>query len=404
MIIKCPECGHQVSDKAPICLSCGVQIAGHLVKCGHCGILYLKEDEHCPNCHRAALAQKEEPNEAKTLTAQNSDQSFLTPTPQQPQSPNREKQSESKEEVIEGKVINTNQSIQKKEKEEEKKNNHLALLVSFLLALLIGVILIYFYKENIDANQSKQEITSEFQSDNIDELQKYLDENPNLPLSESNRIKQKLELLRKGENEWRKVTSQNTFAAYKNYLDAHPETERKDEILSRMDDLAWKEAKATNTEEGYLNYKTRMPNGKYNKMADEKLKVMLDNTASAEEQSAALSTVRNFLRGINAKDASKITETIGTSFSFLGENNANVASVQRYIREKLYQADVKKVNWHLGDPIETTTEKTTNGNEQHIAVAAKLVIEREGGTHQKGYTIRAVIKDKKILSISWTSN
>ena len=51
MIIKCPECGHQVSDKAPVCPSCGVEIAGHIIKCSHCGELYLIEEPSCPNCH-----------------------------------------------------------------------------------------------------------------------------------------------------------------------------------------------------------------------------------------------------------------------------------------------------------------------------------------------------------------
>ena len=30
-IIKCPECGHEISDKAPFCPSCGVPIAGKVV-------------------------------------------------------------------------------------------------------------------------------------------------------------------------------------------------------------------------------------------------------------------------------------------------------------------------------------------------------------------------------------
>ena len=36
-IIKCPECGHQISDKAPVCPSCGVVIAGNVIKCPYCG-------------------------------------------------------------------------------------------------------------------------------------------------------------------------------------------------------------------------------------------------------------------------------------------------------------------------------------------------------------------------------
>ena len=51
-IIKCPECGHQISDKAPICPSCGVEIAGKVIKCPNCGEVYFKVQEMCPNCHR----------------------------------------------------------------------------------------------------------------------------------------------------------------------------------------------------------------------------------------------------------------------------------------------------------------------------------------------------------------
>ena len=37
-IIKCPECGKDVSDKAPFCPHCGVKIAGELPVCPHCGV------------------------------------------------------------------------------------------------------------------------------------------------------------------------------------------------------------------------------------------------------------------------------------------------------------------------------------------------------------------------------
>mgnify|MGYP000565577660 CR=1 FL=1 len=30
-LIKCPECGHQISDKAPVCPNCGVEIAGKII-------------------------------------------------------------------------------------------------------------------------------------------------------------------------------------------------------------------------------------------------------------------------------------------------------------------------------------------------------------------------------------
>ena len=46
-IIKCPECGHQISDKAPVCPSCGVEIAGKTEKCPNCGEVYFKSEGAC---------------------------------------------------------------------------------------------------------------------------------------------------------------------------------------------------------------------------------------------------------------------------------------------------------------------------------------------------------------------
>ena len=35
-MIKCPECGHEISDQAPYCPSCGVAIKDKLTKCPAC--------------------------------------------------------------------------------------------------------------------------------------------------------------------------------------------------------------------------------------------------------------------------------------------------------------------------------------------------------------------------------
>ena len=50
-IIKCPECGHDVSDKAPRCPSCGVEILGNLTICPQCGTKYLLSQKSCPKCN-----------------------------------------------------------------------------------------------------------------------------------------------------------------------------------------------------------------------------------------------------------------------------------------------------------------------------------------------------------------
>ena len=49
-IIKCPECGHQISDMAGSCPNCGVTIHGNIRKCPKCGNIYLKGQAFCPVC------------------------------------------------------------------------------------------------------------------------------------------------------------------------------------------------------------------------------------------------------------------------------------------------------------------------------------------------------------------
>lgn len=63
-IIKCPECGHQVSDKAPTCPNCGVEIEGKVTRCPECGEIFFKDDVVCPNCHRPLNQQTARPIEA----------------------------------------------------------------------------------------------------------------------------------------------------------------------------------------------------------------------------------------------------------------------------------------------------------------------------------------------------
>ena len=76
-IIKCPECGREVSDKAPVCPSCGVEIAGHIITCPKCGTVYFNDLSSCPTCHTPThpeTAQAQPSYQAEPVTSSSADE------------------------------------------------------------------------------------------------------------------------------------------------------------------------------------------------------------------------------------------------------------------------------------------------------------------------------------------
>ena len=416
MIIKCPECGHQVSDKAPICPSCGVEIAGHLIKCSYCGEIYLKEDAVCPNCHHSASTDNSvNEDDVKTEPVKDDSQNNGDYSESETSSVELVVSAESIEEEprLDGTPTQDTLTIESPSndtevstddvivKPESKNNNHTPLFVSLLIALVICAVLLFFYKRGND-NHEAEEYKIALKSNNRQVMEQYLEDYPNAPLIHINSIRDLLKQTQQNNDEWGRVIQQNTIASYKAYLDAHPNTPYKNEILKRVEELYWNEVVNQNTEAAYLGYREKYPKGIHVKEADEKLKIMLDNTSTPSEEKVAVSAVRQFLQGLNSKSTSKIEGVTASSFNFLGAGGATIADVSKYMREKLYQADVKEIIWQLGTVLNATTDKSDDGTTvQKITIPARLEIVREGGKGSNKYTIKAQIENGKITAINW---
>ena len=416
MIIKCPECGHQVSDKAPICPSCGVEIAGHLIKCSYCGEIYLKEDAVCPNCHHSASTDNSvNEDDVKTEPVKDDSQNNGDYSEAEPSSVELVVSAESIEEEprLDGTPTQDTLTIESPSsdaevstddmivKPESKNNNHTPLFVSLLIALVICAVLLFFYKRGND-NHEAEEYKIALKSNNRQVMEQYLEDYPNAPLIHINSIRELLKQTQQNNDEWGRVIQQNTIASYKAYLETHPNTSYKNEILKRVEELYWNEVVNQNTEAAYLGYREKYPKGIHVKEADEKLKIMLDNTSTPSEEKVAVSAVRQFLQGLNSKSTSKIEGVTASSFNFLGAGGATIADVSKYMREKLYQADVKEITWQLGTVLNATTDKSDDGTTvQKITIPARLEIVREGGKGSNKYTIKAQIENGKITAINW---
>lgn len=416
MIIKCPECGHQVSDKAPICPSCGVEIAGHLIKCSYCGEIYLKEDAVCPNCHHSASTDNSvNEDDVKTEPVKDDSQNNGDYSEAETSSVELVVSAESIEEEprLDGTPTQDTLTIESPSsdaevstddvivKPESKNNNHTPLFVSLLIALVICAVLLFFYKRGND-NHEAEEYKIALKSNNRQVMEQYLEDYPNAPLIHINSIRDLLKQTQQNNDEWGRVIQQNTIASYKAYLETHPNTPYKNEILKRVEELYWNDVVNQNTEAAYLGYREKYPKGFHVKEADEKLKIMLDNTSTPNEEKVAVSAVRQFLQGLNSKSTSKIEGVTASSFNFLGAGGATIADVSKYMREKLYQADVKEITWQLGTVLNATTDKSDDGTTvQKITIPARLEIVREGGKGSNKYTIKAQIENGKITAINW---
>ena len=61
-LIKCPECGENVSDKSKICIHCGYPLQKEIQYCPYCGKGNLEEDTLCKFCGKS-LQKSDKTNE-----------------------------------------------------------------------------------------------------------------------------------------------------------------------------------------------------------------------------------------------------------------------------------------------------------------------------------------------------
>jgi len=133
MLIKCPECGHQVSDKAPLCPNCGVEIAGKVSKCPKCGEVYASEEGGCPNC---SSQERDDGTSMPVVTAMPIEEEEVVARPVS--------------DTYEGDNEFSGSDEERERNNGNKGGGHSTLLVSLLIAAIICGVGLYFYKDAVD--------------------------------------------------------------------------------------------------------------------------------------------------------------------------------------------------------------------------------------------------------------
>lgn len=226
MIIKCPECGHQVSDHAKTCPSCGIEIAGKLTRCPDCGEIIFKEQAACPNCHcpinRDAVASDIEETQP------------LTPIPS----------------VVPEAAPKATVPV----KPAKKKNTG---AIVFVTAVVIALIIVftgfYFYKTQEEQNENRA-YENALMSDQPAVLQNYLDMYLQAPKAHRDTISAHLTALKQIDIDWDNALRSGLKSEIEKYMKRHPNSVHNVEAKIQIDSLDWVAACQTETEEAYQLY------------------------------------------------------------------------------------------------------------------------------------------------------
>ena len=401
-MIKCPECGHQISDKAPVCPNCGVEIAGKITKCPQCGEVFFNDQGACPNCHHlnhdACSANKATSNGQPSRPYNHS-----VPVPPVPPASAAANESKPKDKTVIS--YNGSKDDEAEQNNQKKEKKHTPLIVSFIFALIIAGVCVYFYK---NAESSKEQEAYEYAMKSNDPmvLQTYLDNYRGIDQAHMDSITARLESLKRIDNDWNNALVSGSKQALLDYLNNHPDSEHKSEAEQKIDSIDWAEAERANTMDLLQAYLAEHPNGEYVDQANDALKKLKAKTIQPEDKALVASVMRHFFQAINTRSESGLENCVAPLMSnFLGKQDATKADVATFLN-KIYKDDITNMNWRINNDYKI--DKKEVGDEQYEYTAnfsAVQEIERTDPNKEKEarYKIKATINpDGLITSMSMT--
>ena len=373
-IIKCPECGHQVSDKAATCPSCGVGIAGKVTPCPECGAIVFNDQAECPVCHR--------PIEQKNVAAQPSKTVLESPADVRT-------------------VDNAASAVKSK---ESKKKPLTPWIIAFVIALSIVFVGLYYYKTTQVKNE-QEAYENAMMSSEPAVLQNYLDMYNDAPVEHRDSIMSHLEILKKVDADWTNAVVSNSKSAILRYMQLHPNSIHAVEAKIKIDSLDWIDASQKNTAEAYQKYIEEHPEGMYIDQAHDaytQMDARKVNDGDKERMSRLFTT---FFNALGANDEVALTSCVDNILSsFLHRENASKSDVISYMHKVHQDPDVVKVDYRLNNDWKIDKSDDGNGNFSYtvnFSVDQTIEHSQEGNGAFNTYKVSAkVSSDDKITELN----
>lgn len=459
-VIKCPECGHQTSEKATICPSCGVEIAGKIVKCTNCGEVFFKDDGLCPHCYRpyqvnqSAISEDVEPDQTDTLEEKpvgNDDlptddtQSPTLPTYVKPSvivAPAADNTQEPAEDDGDDSVFSEGDDspqdrtvvdgIQEKDKEKEYEEDedrfidtdaeqlerptqelgnegehtgkstkrYIPIVVSIAITALIAAVCLYFYNDSKSIREL-QAFNSAMENGDVEQLNSFLRDFTDASASHKQRVKDEIKRLNKQEQDLSLVKVSRNKTQLLQFLSDYPDSPMKKDILATIDSLDWEDARKANTKEEYEKYLAEHAQGVFVKEAKDKITVK-EVAATEDDANMARSLFREFFLSVNGNDATRLTNTLSGEISnFMGTEKPSSGDVVSWMKRQ-HGENVSSVIWKLNHDYKIN-KREQNGSQNYTIdfTAKQTIVQKDGRSSSENYRISSHVTEKgKIASMT----
>lgn len=309
-MIKCPECGQNVSTMAGTCPHCGIKISGNIRKCPNCGDYCFNEQEECQSCG-AKLSVIITDEAAKPVKQE-------TKTPQQPQ--------------------------------EEKKQSHAPRFVIAVMLILVAIVAIYY----LDIQKSNEKELRDYERlENVTNPEFYQQFLIDYPDSEHyTEVEDRMHKLMDEGDDWKKVMENKSKTELVKFMQTHPYSNRLRICEDMIDSIDWEEAMTLKTDEALDAYLAKHPEGRFAGEASEKKNEIAKMKISDQDKSLIRGKLESFfVSAMSKQDTGLIADAIPEKMTnFCGKEDATPEQIAEFAKNKMAQ-DVIGLHYLVGSDL-----------------------------------------------------
>lgn len=389
-LITCPECGHQISDKAETCPYCGIkqeQIQEQL-------------KANAAATVGEAVVTSQDVTAATPVSVQES-APVVVPANSQTVAP----VSAPAVTPASAPVVMPGEEGQPDEEETQKRNKGLMWILSFIIALVLCIVAYMIWSNAADEKLEAQRYEEAMLSTNIQDLKDYLVQFNDAPQEHRDSINARLALLSQEDADWSNALASGSKKTLADFIKSHPNSLHKGEAENIIDSIDYSIAVRKGTADAFAEYLKQHPDSRRAAEAQEFLDNKRASEATPEEKSMAHDVCKRFLQAINSRDEDKLLSTVGDVLtSFEGRRNVSSQAAVDFMN-KLYKDDITNMNWHILNDFKV--DKNVEGSDDAANLtahfSAEQKIERTDASKEvyAKYSITAEITpDKKIVKFN----